>query len=90
MTKNQIKSILERHNQSNNYSLQDCYSNYSVYKARAMTHCYKLFNEKNGYDLKIIGYNCNTFSVGFYFDDEQGIQKFMYITRDYTRILDCE
>ena len=90
MTKQQIKSILERHNKSNNYSLDDCYTNYSVYKARAMAYCYKLFQEKNGYEFKILGYNCNTFSVGFYFNDEQGVKKFMYITKAYDRILDCE
>ena len=90
MTKKQIKSILERHNQSNLYSLDDCYSNYSVYKARAMEYCYKLFTEKNGYNLKILGYNCNTFSVGFYFEDENGNEKFMYITKAYDRVLDVE
>ena len=90
MTKNQIKSILERHNQSNNYSLQDCYTNYSVYKARAMAYCYKLFQDKNGYDFRILGYNCMSFSVGFYFNDENGNKKFMYITKAYDRVLDCE
>lgn len=46
-------------------NLLECYNNPSWYKINAMVYCRKLCEKYNGYNLKIIGYNCMQFSVGF-------------------------
>ena len=68
------------------YDLDDCYESYSQYKRNAYNRCLQLMNDLNGYNLKIISYNCMQFTVGFEFaDPETGECMFAYITKDYDR-----
>lgn len=81
----QMQGAINSHKMSNTYSLSDCYNSYSYAKERAYNYCRNLYNEYNGYDFKIISYNTNQFSVGFYcdFDDKTN---FVYITKSYDRM----
>lgn len=68
-------------------NLYECYANPSAAKRDAMDYCLRLCRDLNGTDLRIIGYNCMVFSVGFVFTDENGRKCFAYITRDYDRYM---
>lgn len=88
----QIKKAFSNYFNSNYYRLSDLYSSYSINKERAFGYCMDLFLKYNGYDLKIIGGNCMTFSVGFlgeYPDPVTGELKkaFFYITKNYDRYI---
>ena len=79
--------MLDRYNRYTNstlYRLEDCYNNASCNKYQAMEYCKNLMNKYNGHNLKIIGYNCMQFSVGFEFV-ENGSLCFAFITKDYDR-----
>ena len=70
---------------SNMTHLRDLYKNYSFNKEKAYYYCRNMFNDLNGYDFRIIGGNCMTFSVGFKYKNENGNEMFVYITKDYDR-----
>lgn len=80
----QFKGVYKSYKYSDLYDLNDLYNKASIYKWRAYNYCRELFYKLNGYDFKIIGGNCMTFSVGFKFM-ENDIEYFAYITRDYDR-----
>lgn len=80
----QFKGVYKSYKWSNMYDLYDLYKNPSIYKNRAYNYCLDLYTKLNGYDFKIIGGNCSTFSVGFKFM-ENDIEYFAYITKDYNR-----
>lgn len=84
-TKN-IKSAFYCYEKSTNYTLSDCYANNSYAKERAFNYCISQMIAHNGSGLKIIGYNCMTFSVGF-MGEINGKSAFFYITRDYDRYI---
>lgn len=65
--------------------LYQVYGSYSQAKVNAMEYCKEMMEKYNGYDLCIISHNCNVFSVGFIFKDDDGKKIFAYITRDYDR-----
>jgi hypothetical protein len=75
------------YNRSNMYQLEDLYNNASIYKHRAYNYCVNLMQKLNGHDLKIIGGNCMTFSVGFLFEQD-GKECFAYITKSYDRFFE--
>ena len=81
----QMQGAIYGHKMSNKHYLSDCYNNYSYAKARAYNYCKDLQTKYNGYDFKIIGYNCMSFSVGFYCDFD-GKTNFVYITKSYDRM----
>ena len=83
---NQMQSIYNCYKNSR-YSdnLYDCYTKPSYAKFNAMEYCKKLCNQYNGYNLKIIGYNCMQFSVGFECMQDNELC-FVYITKSYDRI----
>lgn len=84
-----MRDAYNRYLASSLYTLGDCYGSYSVYKDRAFQRCADLYHRLDGNRFRIIGYNCNTFSVGFEFPDpETGVLSFAYITKDYDRF--CE
>ena len=80
----QFRGVYKSYKWSDMYDLDDLYINASIYKHRAYNYCRELYSKYNGYDFKIIGGNCMSFSVGFKFI-ENGIEYFAYITRDYNR-----
>lgn len=71
------------------YALHQLYKSYSYHKAQAFDYCVDLCNKLNGYNLKIIGGNSMSFSVGFMFKKDN-IEYFAYITKDYNRIMKIE
>lgn len=81
----QMQNAMRMHKMSNTYSLSQCYNSYSYAKEKAYNYCKELYNTCNGYDFKIIGYNCMSFSVGFYCDFEDKTH-FVYITKSYDRM----
>lgn len=84
----QMQNAYKRYLTSRYYNnLYNCYNNPSYNKVRALEYCNELCNELNGYNLKIIGYNCTQFSVGFTFEQDDKLC-FGYITKDYDRF--CE
>lgn len=68
-------------------NLYNCYAKPSYHKIKALEYCNELCKKLNGYNLKIISYNCMKFSVGFQFIQDD-ILCFAYITKDYDRY--CE
>lgn len=82
----QIKDAYKQYKHSCLYDLYHCYNNYSYAKQEAMNYCRQLEYKYNGYNLKIIGYNPMTFSVGFLGEiDNQ--KAFFYITKSYDRYI---
>lgn len=82
MTKSQ-NSIYNRYLNSSDYELRHVYGSWSWAKENAMESCKRRMAEKDGFGLKIISHNCNVFTVGFvYTDEETGKQMFNYISRD--------
>ena len=82
-----MKSAYARYLNSNLFNLWQCYDKYSQAKANAMDYCMRLMCELNGHDLRIVSYNCNVFTVGFLFMNEDDEKCFAYITRDYDRYM---
>lgn len=70
---------------SNMTNLYDLYKQPSKYKHIAYNYCRAMYNEYNGYDFRIISGNCQAFSVGFKYKNENGKEMFVYITKDYDR-----
>lgn len=64
--------------------IYEAYDNPSLAKVRAFQYCLQLCREHDGYDFRIIGHNCMTFSFGFkYTGKNTGRDCFAFITRDY-------
>lgn len=80
----QLKNVYRSYERSDYYTLNDLYKNASYYKQKAYNYCRDLYRQLNGFDFKIIGGNCMTFSVGFKFYEDNKTY-FAYITKDYDR-----
>lgn len=79
----------ERYKEATAGHLDDVYASYSAEKARAYRYCTEIAVKLHSYRygrFKLIGWNSNTFSVGFYgmYDNEL---VFVYITKDYERYI---
>lgn len=85
----QLKNAYRDYLRSTNYHLSDCYINCSYYKQKAFWYCQDLVKKYNGSGLKIIGYNSQTFSVGF-IGEIFGKKAFFYITKTYDRCIYIE
>lgn len=85
-----IKTAYEQYKKSHLYTLNDCYQNASYNKQRAYNYCRELAHNHDSYivgePLKIIGYNSQTFSVGFV-GIINGKKAFFYITKSYDRYI---
>ena len=83
------QAINARYNYALRYGCSDLYEAYknpSVYKWRAYHRCLQLCSDLNGYNFRISGYNCMSFSVTFaYPDPETGEIMVAWITKDYDR-----
>lgn len=89
-TQNKVaQAHIQAYDNSHWYYLWDVYSSYSTKKVQAYNRCAELMKRLNGWGLRILSYNCDTFSVGFLFaDPETGVIRFAYITRTYDRFCD--
>lgn len=85
-TKSIMNEALSRYISSNKRTLSDCYSTYSNEKFSALQYCYELMDKYDGYDMRIIGHNTSTFSVGF-IGTIAGQKAFFYITKDHDRFI---
>lgn len=74
------KEIQTRYEKSNIFELWQAYQTASGAKQLAFAYCKNLMRELNGYGLKIIGYNCHTFSAAFRFEDKDSVCCLAYIT----------
>lgn len=79
MTKKQLLENYEKWKKSTATELWDIYSNYSYNKEKALNMCYRIMKNLNGFNLKIVGYNSNVFTVGFMTIDN-GKQIYHHIT----------
>ena len=69
--------------------LWQVYGRYSHAKENAMDYCKRSMRKRNGYGGKITSWNSFQFSYAFEFiDQDTGVIKLMYITRDYDRVFD--
>ena len=88
MTKRQ-QEIIERYNNSNNYSLDDVYNNYSVYKARAELDILNEMASVNGWGYKILGANSCSFSCAYLRQNaEHGQIEIVYHTAQNKKVFD--
>lgn len=74
------QQLLNNFNQSYNTKLSDIYKNYSGEKARAERDILNEMGKKCGYDYRITGGNCNFFSCGYLYIDEQNKTHLVYHT----------
>lgn len=87
MTKKE-KEILNKWDLSNNYSLFNCYKIWSQSKQNAYMKILEFkATKENTSGLKILGYNANMFSTGFYFE-ENNKKYFCYDTKDNRKIFE--
>lgn len=81
--KRTAKGNINRYKASDLYSLYCAYAKPSIRKINAWEYCVNLMNKMGGFGLKIISYNTFMFTAAFVFDDENGVEKMMYITPNY-------
>ena len=70
-TTKKAKNFISSYQNSTNFRLEDCYNNYSYAKQNAFDYCINKMNKMNGYDGRIISYNCSFFSYAFMTDDNK-------------------
>lgn len=70
----QAKHFINAYNRSSMYNLQDAYANPSTAKTRADSRCRLMMHSEGGHDYKIIGYNCNFFTVAWIAGDALRIE----------------
>ena len=61
----QAKHYIDAYNRSEIYSLNQAYGKPSTAKTRADYNCRMMMQSENGHGYKIIGYNCNFFTVAW-------------------------
>lgn len=81
-SRNRLASAIRNHNMSDARNLCNVYNDWSAAKERAYDYCLNQFDNLNGHDFRICSANTYTFTVGFYFTNEDGKECFAYITRD--------
>ena len=64
-TTKQAERYINAYNRSDIYSLNQAYTNPSTEKTRADYSCRMMMQEEGGHGYKIIGYNCNFFTVAW-------------------------
>ena len=88
MTKRQHQ-IISNYERSTDYSLQDVYANYSVYKARAEKDIISEMVNNGGWGYKILGANSCQFSCAYLMTDkESGQVQIVYHTASNKQIFD--
>lgn len=88
MTKRQ-QQIVNNYNRSSNYSLDDVYTNYSVYKARAEKDILNEMASENGWGYKILGANSCSFSCAYLRQNkDDGFIEIVYHTAQNKQVFD--
>ena len=70
----QAERYINAYNRSRMYDLRDAYGKPSTAKTRADSRCRLMMHSEGGHDYKIIGYNCNFFTVGWIAGDALRIE----------------
>jgi hypothetical protein len=86
MNKRDTRTV-EAYNNATATTLRQVYGRYSMKKEEAYNNCIRLKVEMNGRDFRIIGASAYLFSAGFVFDNEQGEECLMYITKGGNRVI---
>ena len=73
-----LNSYYQRWLNSTENTIYKAYSRPSVYKVRAWERCEDIMQEYDGYNLRVVGYNSQTFSAAFTTDTD-----FYVITKSY-------
>ena len=81
------KGIVASYNRSTKTSLWQCYESFSNKKQEAWEYCEKLMQKYKGHDLKVISSNGWMFTAGFMFEDEDGCEFLMYITKSDDKVI---
>lgn len=61
----QARHYINAYNRSEMYDIQDAYRKPSTRKTRANYECRMMMQSEGGHGYKIIGYNCNFFTVAW-------------------------
>ena len=61
----QAERYINAYNRSSIFTLREAYANPSTAKTRADYSCRMMMQSEGGHDYKIIGYNCNFFTVAW-------------------------
>ena len=64
-TTKKAQAFINAYNRSDIYSLNQAYGKPSTEKTRADYSCRMMMQEEGGHGYKIIGYNCNFFTVAW-------------------------
>ena len=59
------QAFINAYNRSSIFTLREAYANPSTAKTRADYSCRMMMQEEGGHGYKIIGYNCNFFTVAW-------------------------
>ena len=73
-TTKKAQAYINAYNRSNISSLREAYANPSTAKTRADYNCRMMMQSEGGHGYKIIGYNCNFFTVGWIAGDALRIE----------------
>lgn len=65
-----LNSYYQRWLNSTENTIYKAYSRPSVYKVRAWERCEDIMQEYDGYNLRVVGYNSQTFSAAFTTDTD--------------------
>lgn len=88
MTKKQ-QQIINTYHKSTNYSLDDVYTNYSVFKARAERQILNEMQSVDGWGYKILGANTCSFSCAYLRQNaENGQIEIVYHTAQNKKVFD--
>lgn len=68
------QSFINAYNRSSMYNLQDAYAKPSTRKTRADYNCRMMMQSEGGHGYKIIGHNCNFFTVAWIAGNALGIE----------------
>ena len=61
----QAQHYINAYNRSSIFDLREAYANPSTAKTRADYNCRMMMQSEGGHNYKIIGYNCNFFTVAW-------------------------
>ena len=61
----QAQHFINAYNRSDIFTLREAYANPSTAKTRADYNCRMMMQSEGGHNYKIIGYNCNFFTVAW-------------------------
>ena len=64
-TTKKAQAFINAYNRSSIFTLREAYANPSTAKTRADYNCRMMMQSEGGHGYKIIGYNCNFFTVAW-------------------------